>query len=61
RRTSTIALAMGSGDTSTNDTVALLANGAAGGKEVVEGTPDYGAFRAVLTDFAAKLAQLVLE
>ncbi|KAL2190985.1 DNA replication factor C-like protein [Thermothelomyces heterothallicus CBS 203.75] len=49
------------GDTSTNDTVALLANGAAGGKEVVEGTPDYGAFRAVLTDFAAKLAQLVVR
>ncbi|KAK4156301.1 ArgJ family-domain-containing protein [Chaetomidium leptoderma] len=49
------------GDTSTNDTVALLANGAAGGKEVVEGTPDYDAFRAVLTDFAAKLAQLVVR
>ncbi|KAL2262468.1 hypothetical protein VTK26DRAFT_1199 [Humicola hyalothermophila] len=49
------------GDTSTNDTIALLANGAAGGKEVVEGTPDYDAFRAVLTDFAAELAQLVVR
>ncbi|KAJ4306303.1 glutamate N-acetyltransferase [Collariella sp. IMI 366227] len=49
------------GDTSTNDTVALLANGLAGGKEVLEGTPDYDAFRAVLTEFAAKLAQLVVR
>ncbi len=49
------------GDTSTNDTIALLANGAAGGKEVAEGTPDYEAFRAVLTDFAAELAQLVVR
>ncbi|KAK3308897.1 DNA replication factor C-like protein [Chaetomium strumarium] len=49
------------GDTSTNDTMALLANGQAGGKEVVEGTADYDAFRAVLTDFAAELAQLVVR
>lgn len=49
------------GDTSTNDTVALLANGAAGGKEVVEGSPDYDAFRTVLSDFAAELAQLVVR
>jgi glutamate N-acetyltransferase/amino-acid N-acetyltransferase len=49
------------GDTSTNDTVALLANGAAGGKEIVESTPDYEAFRTVLTDFATDLAQLVVR
>ncbi|KAK4459784.1 DNA replication factor C-like protein [Cladorrhinum samala] len=49
------------GDTSTNDTVALLANGMAGGKEVVEGSPDYDAFRTILTDFAAKLAQLIVR
>ncbi|KAK3299200.1 DNA replication factor C-like protein [Chaetomium fimeti] len=49
------------GDTSTNDTVALLANGAAGGKEVAEGTPDYEAFRTVLSNFAAELAQLVVR
>ncbi|KXX75289.1 Arginine biosynthesis bifunctional protein ArgJ, mitochondrial [Madurella mycetomatis] len=49
------------GDTSTNDTIALLANGLAGGKEVVEGSPDYDAFRTVLTDFAAELAQLVVR
>lgn len=49
------------GDTSTNDTVALLANGAAGGQEVAEGSPDYDVFRAVLADFAAELAQLVVR
>ncbi|KAK3326473.1 DNA replication factor C-like protein [Apodospora peruviana] len=49
------------GDTSTNDTVALLANGAAGGKEIVENTLDYEAFRTVLTGFAADLAQLVVR
>ncbi|CAP72851.1 uncharacterized protein PODANS_2_2830 [Podospora anserina S mat+] len=49
------------GDTSTNDTVALLANGMAGGKEVVEGTPDYEAFREVLTKFSTELAQLIVR
>ncbi|KAL2266308.1 hypothetical protein VTJ83DRAFT_5660 [Remersonia thermophila] len=49
------------GDTSTNDTIALLANGAAGGAEIVPGTPDYDAFRDVLTEFATELAQLVVR
>ncbi|CAK7267146.1 Arginine biosynthesis bifunctional protein ArgJ, mitochondrial [Sporothrix epigloea] len=51
------------GDTSTNDTVALLANGTAGGAAVANNpaSPDYLAFRAVLTDFAAELAQLVVR
>lgn len=49
------------GDTSTNDTVALLANGAAGGKEIVEGSEDYEAFRNVLTGFATELAQLIVR
>ncbi|KAK1756891.1 DNA replication factor C-like protein [Echria macrotheca] len=49
------------GDTSTNDTVALLANGAAGGKEVVEGSQDYEAFQKVLTGFATELAQLIVR
>ncbi|KAK0728221.1 arginine biosynthesis protein ArgJ [Lasiosphaeria miniovina] len=49
------------GDTSTNDTVALLANGAAGGSEVAENSPDYDAFRTVLTGFAADLAKLVVR
>jgi glutamate N-acetyltransferase / amino-acid N-acetyltransferase len=50
------------GDTSTNDTVALLANGAAGGNEVSsDSSPDLGAFRRVLTDFAADLAKLIVR
>ena len=49
------------GDTSTNDTVALLANGAAGGKEVSDNSADYEAFRTVLTDFATELAQLIVR
>ncbi|KAK4211424.1 ArgJ family-domain-containing protein [Rhypophila decipiens] len=49
------------GDTSTNDTVALLANGAAGGAEIAEGTPDYDVFRTILSDFAADLAKLIVR
>lgn len=50
------------GDTSTNDTVALLANGAAGGKEVAsESSPDYAAFRDILTDFSADLAKYIVR
>ena len=48
------------GDSSTNDTVALLANGAAGGKEVdSEQSADYEAFKTVLSDFSAELAKLI--
>lgn len=51
------------GDTSTNDTVALLANGVAGGPVVNadSNSPDYIAFRDILTEFAAELAQLVVR
>lgn len=50
------------GDTSTNDTVALLANGAAGGKEIAsETSEDYAAFSAVLSDFAVDLAKLIVR
>lgn len=50
------------GDTSTNDTVALLANGAAGGNEVSsEQSPDYQAFQTVLTDFATDLAKYIVR
>lgn len=50
------------GDTSTNDTVTLLANGAAGGKEITSNTsPDYEAFQTVLTDFATDLAKLIVR
>ncbi|KAI5865658.1 arginine biosynthesis protein ArgJ [Durotheca rogersii] len=50
------------GDTSTNDTVALLANGAAGGKTVTtEDSADFNAFRDVVTDFAIDLAKLIVR
>ena len=56
------------GDMSTNDTVALLANGAAGGLEITH-TPcsstsqslDYTTFLKILTDFAGNLAKLVVR
>jgi glutamate N-acetyltransferase/amino-acid N-acetyltransferase len=50
------------GDTSTNDTVAMLANGAAGGPEIA--TPQSGGFaelQQTLTTFAQDLAQLVVR
>ena len=50
------------GDTSTNDTVALLANGAAGGKEITsKSSEDYAAFKDILSTFAADLAKLVVR
>lgn len=50
------------GDTSTNDTVALLANGAAGGQEIAsESSEDYRAFSTVLSDFAVDLAKLIVR
>lgn len=49
------------GDTSTNDTVALFANGAAGGPEVTESSPDYAAIQGVLSDFAIDLAKLIVR
>lgn len=50
------------GDTSTNDTVAILANGAAGGQEVTSSSSaDYAAFQEILTDFAIDLAKLVVR
>ncbi|KAI6383105.1 hypothetical protein MCOR25_000293 [Pyricularia grisea] len=50
------------GDTSTNDTVALLANGAAGGKEIAsESSPDFAAFRDVLNVFSEDLAKLIVR
>lgn len=53
------------GDTSTNDTVALLANGAAGGPTITaDGSTtknhDYHAFQSILTSFVADLAKLVV-
>ncbi|KAK6836701.1 Arginine biosynthesis bifunctional protein ArgJ- mitochondrial [Apiospora arundinis] len=50
------------GDTSTNDTVALLANGAAGGKEVSSSSSeDYQAFQTVLSEFSTDLAKLIVR
>ncbi|EEQ85965.1 arginine biosynthesis ArgJ, mitochondrial [Blastomyces dermatitidis ER-3] len=50
------------GDTSTNDTVALLANGAAGGETITTtSSPDYTAMQTILTNFAQSLAQLVVR
>ncbi|KAF2200856.1 bifunctional ornithine acetyltransferase/N-acetylglutamate synthase protein-like protein [Delitschia confertaspora ATCC 74209] len=50
------------GDTSTNDTVALLANGAAGGKTISDSSsPDYAALQETLTSFASDLAKLVVR
>jgi glutamate N-acetyltransferase/amino-acid N-acetyltransferase len=50
------------GDTSTNDTVALLANGAAGGKIIREPRgPDFDVLQRVLTEFAVDLAKLVVR
>lgn len=50
------------GDTSTNDTVALLANGAAGGREVAdEQGADYAALAGAVRDLATELAQLVVR
>ncbi|RFU35896.1 hypothetical protein B7463_g466, partial [Scytalidium lignicola] len=50
------------GDTSTNDTVAVLANGAAGGQEITsQSSRDYAAFQSTLTEFATDLAKLVVR
>lgn len=50
------------GDTSTNDTVALLANGAAGGREVAdERGADYAALAGAVRELATELAQLVVR
>jgi glutamate N-acetyltransferase/amino-acid N-acetyltransferase len=50
------------GDTSTNDTVALLANGAAGGQTITStSSPDFAAFQKTLTDFSIDLAKLVVR
>lgn len=50
------------GDTSTNDTVALLANGAAGGREVADDKgADYAALAGAVRELATELAQLVVR
>lgn len=49
------------GDTSTNDTIALLANGAAGGTPIASSSADYAAMQEILTSFAQSLSQLVVR
>lgn len=49
------------GDTSTNDTIAALANGAAGGDVIQEGTEGYEILKEAITSFAIDLAQLVVR
>jgi len=49
------------GDTSTNDTVALLANGMAGGPHIETETPGFDAFVRALTDVSITLAQAIVR
>lgn len=50
------------GDTSTNDTVLLLANSLADNEEIVDvGSPAYTAFSAALTDLCTELAQAIVR
>ena len=50
------------GDTSTNDTVIVLANGAAGNPEITDASsPAYAAFVAALEDASAELAKLIVQ
>ena len=52
------------GDTSTNDTLAILANGAAANPEtppIELKSPEFDAMQTVLTDFASRLSQLVVR
>ncbi|KAG7694502.1 hypothetical protein KL930_003821 [Ogataea haglerorum] len=48
-------------DMSTNDTIAALANGVAGGETITEGHRNYDAVQAEITAFAKQLAQLVVR
>ena len=47
------------GDTSTNDTVAILANGAAGGEPILENTPEAEAFSEALNAVTTKLSRML--
>ncbi len=49
------------GDTSTSDTVVLLANGASGTSEIVEGDGRYEAVRDALYGVASSLAKLIVK
>ncbi len=48
-------------DTSTNDTVLVLANGLSKGPEIKKHGPHYRAFTGLLTDTAKRLARMIIE
>ncbi|ODQ65933.1 Arginine biosynthesis bifunctional protein ArgJ beta chain [Nadsonia fulvescens var. elongata DSM 6958] len=49
------------GDCSTNDTIAALANGAAGGELITETSAGYSVFEGIMTEFSEDLAKLVVR
>lgn len=49
------------GDTSTNDTLAVLANGAAGNPPLTPDSPDFSAFQQALTAVCLSLAQQIVR
>ena len=49
------------GDRSTNDTVLLLANGAAGNPPLAEGRPGWRAFEAALAEVTLQLAKMIVR
>ena len=49
------------GDTSTNDTIAILANGAAGGNSIKLNSIDASHLQQILTEFTQQLSQLVVR
>jgi len=49
------------GDMSTNDTVLVLANGAAGGASIKSGTPDHALFVEALNEVCLKLAHMIVR
>lgn len=49
------------GDTSTNDTCALMANGAAGGETIDPEHPHYGALLAAVTHVCGELARMIVR
>ena len=49
------------GDTSTNDTVLILANGTAGNKEIEWGTPEFSKIQAMLDYVTQSLAKMIVK
>lgn len=49
------------GDTSTNDTCLVLANGAAGNRQIVSGTPEAAAFASLLDEVLLDLAKQIVQ